>query len=264
MKKTLGLLLTGTFLAVSSADATFFDRYEAPNVGYDLKTGYPLQVQDAFAVPAGEWRAQSTFQFDRRVGTEERRGDVFSMKPELQWGIAQFTHLRLQVPVYTGSGPTSTSGDIVIGAFYNFLDETNARPAMGISGDLEIPTGVHSRGLDTIFYYYLTKSVGYSDRCGRVHANIGWVHNSGAYSEERENFCVLRAGYSQILGRNTTIGIDFVREKIRQQNITENVIEIGALHRLSDIFNLSLTLGLGVTDESPDYRLGGGVQIRWH
>ncbi|MGZ5568908.1 MAG: hypothetical protein ACXWKG_18005, partial [Limisphaerales bacterium] len=83
-------------------------------------------------------------------------------------------------------------------------------------------------------------------------------------SEERENFCVLRAGYSQILGRNTTIGIDFVREKIRQQNITENVIEIGALHRLSDIFNLSLTLGLGVADESPDYRLGGGVQIRWH
>ena len=175
-----------------------------------------------------------------------------------------FTHLRLEVPVYTGSGPTSTSGDIVIGTFYNFLDETNGRPAMGISADLEIPTGTHSRGLDSILYYYVTKSVGYGNGYGRIHGNIGWIHNSGAYSDEREDMYVLRCGYSCLMGRTTVVGLDFVREKLRQQYITENVIEVGALHRLSNLFNLSVTAGVGVADESPVYRLAAGVQLRWH
>src|SRR4051812_23665189 len=196
MNKLSSFLLTGMLLTVSSAHATFFDRYEAPNVGYDLKTGYPLQLQDAYAVPTGEFRLQSTFQFDRRVGTDNFHGDVFSMRPEIQWGVAQFAHLRAEIPILTGSGPTSTSGDVIIGGFYNFLDETNGRPAMGISADLEIPTGTHSRGLDPSFFYYVTKSIGTGNGADRIHANIGWVHNSGAYREEREDMYVLRAGYS--------------------------------------------------------------------
>ncbi|MDB6058976.1 MAG: hypothetical protein JWO95_2820 [Verrucomicrobiales bacterium] len=264
MKKLSSLLLTGLLLAVSSAHATFFDRYEPPNTGYDLKTGYPLQVQDAFAVPTGEIRPQSTFQFDRRVGSDNAHGDVFSMKPEVQWGIAPFAHLRAEIPIYTGSGPTSTSGDFIIGGFYNFLDETNGRPAMGISADIEIPTGTHSRGIDPMFFYYVTKSIGTGNGADRIHANIGWIHNSGAFNDERDDLYVLRAGYSRKMFVDTVVGIDFVREKLRQHHVTENVIEIGALHRLTELLNLSVTLGVGVADESPDYRLGAGVQFRWH
>lgn len=261
MKHLSSLLLTGILLASASAQAGFFDRYEPPTLGYDLKTGYPLQVQDAYAVPAGEIRPQSTFMFDRRVGDDKNHGDVFTMKPEVQWGVAPFGHLRLEVPIYTGSGPTSTSGDVIIGGFYNFLDETNGRPAMGISADLEIPTGTHSRGLDPMFFYYVTKSVG--GNSGRVHANIGWVHNSGAFADEREDFYVFRAGYSMMMAQ-TVVGVDFVREKIRQQRITENIIEVGALTPITHLLNLSVTLGVGVADESPDYRLGAGVQLKWH
>jgi hypothetical protein len=263
MNKTSTLLLTALLMVASSAFAGFFDRNEAPNLGYDLKTGYPLQVQDAFAVPTGEVRPQSTFTFDRRVGRDKAHGDVFSMKPEIQWGVASFGHLRVEIPVYTGSGPTSTSGDVILGGFYNFLDETNGRPAMGISADLEIPTGTHSRGVDPMFFYYVTKSIGSSASNPRIHANIGWVHNFGAFADEREDFYVLRAGYSQLFA-STVVGVDFVREKIRQHGITENIIEIGALHPISRLLNLSVTLGVGVGDESPDYRLGAGVQIKWH
>jgi hypothetical protein len=115
MNKTSSLLLTVLLITVSSAYAGFFDRNEAPNTGYDLKTGYPLQLQDAFAVPTGEVRPQSTFMFDRRIGRDNAHGDVFTMKPEVQWGVAPFGHLRVEIPVYSGSGPTSTSGDVIIG-----------------------------------------------------------------------------------------------------------------------------------------------------
>ncbi len=264
MKKVFGIVLTGVLLAAAPVRATFFDRYEPPDVGYDLKTGYPLQVQDAFAVPTGEIRPQSTFQFDRRVGRDNAHGDVFSMKPEVQWGVAPFAHVRVEVPIYTGSGPTSTSGDVIVGGFYNFLDETNGRPAMGISLDLEIPTGTHSDGIDPMIFYYVTKSIGTGNGRDRIHGNIGWIHNSGRLPGEREDLYVLRAGYSRILFPDTTAGVDFVREKLRTRGITENIIEVGAQHTMSRLLNLSVTLGVGVADQSPDYRIGAGVQLKWH
>ena len=213
-------------------------------------------------MPTGELRLQSPFIFDRRIGSGDQKGDLFTMMPEVQYGVAQFAHVRLQIPVYTGTGPTSTTGDIIAGAFYNFLDETNGRPAMGISADLEFPTGTHSRGVDPIFYYYVTKTVGHSN--ARIHANIGWIHNSGAFEGERENLYVLRFGYSQELFGDTVVGIDFVREKLREQYITENVVEIGAQRRICENLYLNLVAGLGVTEDSPVYRLGGGLQYRWH
>jgi hypothetical protein len=109
----------------------------------------------------------------------------------------------------------------------------------------------------------VTKSIGTGIGRDRIHANIGWIHNSGAFPEERDNFYVFRAGYSRQMFPNTVIGLDFVRQKIRQQNITENIIEIGALQSLTHMLNLSVTLGVGVADESPDYRIGGGVQFKW-
>ncbi len=251
MNKLLSVAVTGAVLSMClTADAAFFDRNEPPQTGYDLKQGYPLQTQDAFAVPTGEVRLQTPFIFDRRVGTEEQRGDLFTMMPEVQWGFAPYAHLRLEVPVYTGSGPTSTSGDIILGAFYNFMTETDGRLAMGVSADLEFPTGTHSRGVDPIFYYYVTKTV-FSEECGRVHANVGWIHNSDPFPDERENFYVLRFGYSQKMFGDGIIGADFVRQKIRQQNITENIIELGAQQPLAMWINLNFTVGAGITDESP-------------
>jgi hypothetical protein len=264
MKKTLPLLLTGLLFANFSAHTQPTNTFEIPECGLDLKTGHPVQVQDAYSIPAGEIRLQSAFIFDRRVGTSSSRGDVFSMTPELEWGLTPSAYFHALVPVYTGSGPTSTSGDIVLGAFWNFLDETNGRPAMGFSADFEIPTGSHSKGLDTLLYYYVSKSIGTGIAHDRVHANIGWIHNSGAYPEERENLYVLRAGYSRMMLPKTLVSIDFVRQKIRQQNVTENIFEIGALHALSRCLNLSLTLGVGCADESPDWRIGGGAQFKWH
>jgi len=260
----LALLLTGLVLANFSSRAQPTNASDLADCGFDLKTGYPLQVQDAYSIPVGEVRLQSAFIFDRRVGTSSSHGDLFSMSPEVQWGITPTAYLHALVPVYTGSGPTSTSGDVVLGAFWNFLSEANGRPAMGISADFEIPTGTHSRGLDTLLYYYVSKSVGSGIAHDAVHANIGWVHNSGNYNEERENFYVLRAGYSRKMLPRTLIGIDFVRQKIRQQNITENIFELGLLHSVCRGMNLSLTAGLGCADESPDWRLGGGVQFKWH
>jgi hypothetical protein len=110
----------------------------------------------------------------------------------------------------------------------------------------------------------VSKSIGTGIGHDRVHANIGWIHNSGRYDNERSDMYVFRAGYSRMMFPNTLLGVDIVRQKIRQQNVTENIIEIGALHSLSQWLNLSATLGLGVGDESPEYRIGGGVQIKWH
>ncbi len=271
MKKLLSLVLTGAVFAVASV------RGDAPpsmNVSMnadnnsctclDLKTGYPLQVQDAYSIPVGEIRLQSTFLFDRRIGRGSAHGDLFTMGPEVQYGITPRVFARALIPVYTGSGPTRTTGDVVAGAFWNFLDETNGRPAMGISADLEIPTGTRSAGLDTLLYYYVSKSIGSSIGHDRVHANIGWIHNSGSYPDEREDFYVFRAGYSRMMFPNTLLGVDFVRQKIRQQNVTENIIEVGALHSVSRWLNVSATVGVGVADESPDYRIGGGVQLKWN
>src|SRR4051812_7519934 len=112
MKKLLSLVLTGAMFAGLSA------RCDAPpmNADYssctclDLKTGYPLQVQDAYAIPVGELRLQSTFMFDRRVGRDSRHGDLFAMTPEVQYGITPSVYAHALIPVYTGSGPTRTTG----------------------------------------------------------------------------------------------------------------------------------------------------------
>lgn len=70
---------------------------------------------------------------------------------ELNYGVAPDTQLHLVVPVANvssaGQSWTSGLGDSEFGIKYRFLQETDARPQIGVFPMVELPTGSASRGL---------------------------------------------------------------------------------------------------------------------
>src|SRR2546428_1859780 len=131
-------VLVGMFLWLSPLPAWALDHD-------NLDKNRPVQLEDAYPIAKDEIALEGGGRFvDRRQGKTR-----FVFQPQVLYGAVYNTQLEIGGDLLTE--PTriegaEKSGDLRLGALYNFNTETLSLPALALKLDLEFPTGVRSSG----------------------------------------------------------------------------------------------------------------------
>jgi len=221
----------------------------------NLEEGLPTQVEDAYPIALGGREIQALFRFDKTKKGE----NLFHIVPRLEYGFAANWQGKLEVPILAGNADRRGSGDIRLELLYNFNTEGLIVPAFALTGGLDFPSGIKSRGVDPRLKFIVTKSITQTG-LDRLHFNFAWRHNFRNRGDERQNLFTTILGYSRRLDADTTFVADFVRELEIEKKQESNVFEFGVRRQLDPLTTVSAAAGPGVGDESPKYRIVLGVQ----
>ena len=239
-------VLVGMFLWLSPLPAWALDHD-------NLDKNRPVQLEDAYPIAKGEIALEGGGQFiDRRQGRTR-----FVFQPQILYGAFYNTQLEMGGDLFTE--PTTVegaekSGDLRISALYNFNTETLTLPALALKLDLELPTGVRSRGVDGSLTGILTRSFGR----WRTHLNATYTVVGSAQGRERNGFYRFVAGVSYPLGyparfRQTLIADVFTRQSDLSGGRNPTGVEAGLRYQLSSRIVLDGGIGTefaGPTDRS--------------
>lgn len=222
----------------------------------NLEPNLPLEVEDAY--PTGYLNRE--FQLSARYERTAEGKNQYVVDPRLEYGFARNWQARIRVPFILGSGDKTGSGDIGAEIFYNFNTESLKLPAFAASVNVVAPTGRNSSGLDTSYKLIATKSLGYAEKLQRVHLNLTYFNNASPRPEERTTRYAAVAGYSQRVGPQTIFLADYVRQQEKQRSMTSNIVEVGLRYQQTPLTVLSVGLGAGIGNQSPDFRATLGLQ----
>lgn len=199
----------------------------------NLDPNRPIAIEDAYVVPKGEIGVEGGLLFSDR-----KRGDSrLVFQPQLIIGALNNTQLELSSDVSTD--PRSVvgddkSGNLTVGALYNFNTETLSLPAFAARVQLGFPTGVNAKGVDTAVTGVMTRSFGQ----WRTHLNVGYTVLGSPQGQERTGTYRVVAAVSYPLGyptsfRDTIIANVFTRQSdlVGQRNPTG--VGIGLRHQVS-------------------------------
>jgi hypothetical protein len=217
----------------------------------NLDGGRPLRLEDAYAIPTGELALELGIGFDIRREADDQAFAPF----ELLWGA--LPNLQLSIGSTFISDPRevddqSKSGDVRLSALYNFNQETSL-PAFAIKGELNLPTGVDSSGVDGEITGILTKSFGNIS----VHLNAGYEFLSGTDDGEEDGRYKFAFGASLPLGapmhtRTTLLADLFFEEAHAARDDDIMGFEAGIRHQLTE--RIVLDGGIGTQFDGPDDR----------
>jgi len=121
----------------------------------------PVFIQDAVPQPRGTMDFRLKWNYETGA---EGTDDDFGLELEWAWGTCQNAELWLSLPINLGDGgwdPDEVGGnaDLSFGLLYRFWEEADWLPAFAMSGELRMPTGYHSSGVEAEFRGMLTKTL---------------------------------------------------------------------------------------------------------
>ena len=218
----------------------------------NLDPNRPIQMEDAYAIPKGEIGLESGVRInDRRQG---KTRTVF--QPQLIYGAFDNTQIEIQGDFFTDPQSlvgANKSGDLHLGVLYNFNVETLNLPAFAARVELDLPTGVNSKGVDTQVTGILTRSFGRL----RAHANAGYTLLGSPQGQERNGVYRVIAAISYPLGyptsfRDTLIMDIYTRQSDLKGQRNNTGVEIGLRHQLSS--RIVLDTGVGTEFYGPSDR----------
>lgn len=255
--KTVSIALTGLFWGLMGHLCHFAAPARAAD-HYNLEEGIPTQLEDSLPTAYRNREIQGLFRWEH---TKEGK-DIFLLEPRLEYGIFRNAEIGLDVPFELGSGVEGDEGigDVALSALYNFNQETLWIPAVALTGGVHFPTSDESDGLDTTLKLILSKSIGWSHTWQRLHINAAWKHNDDAHGDEREDYFVGIIGYDRLLGPDTILILDFVREEQKKEDKDSNFAEAGIRYQLTPLTLLAAGVSAGIGDDSPDFRTSLGFQ----
>lgn len=221
----------------------------------NLEEGLPVTVEDAYTLPYRGREIQGRLDYER---TDDGR-DFPGMEPRLEVGLMRNFQAAIKVPYHWGNARDSDRGDVEVEGLYNFNAETLTLPALALSGTVRTPIGRGDEPVETELKGILTRSLGgYVPR--RVHVNLSWLHLYGDSARERSDRYVAVLGYSQPITADTVLVADLVRKQDREEGVDQNLVEAGIRTQLTPLALLTLGVGVGLGDDSPDYRVMLGFQ----
>ena len=214
----------------------------------DLDVFLPTTLEDAFTGEPKEGELQAGLRFDRRRGHDDLQ--IF---PQFQASPVDGLLLNVSVPYIVGSGDRANQGQVSAGALYNFNRETRWLPAFALGIDASTPIGPGDRATQLQLTGVVTRTI---DPAGqkRLHLNAAWITRFAPSPEERHNQYRVVVGYSQLVGRDTALIVDYVRERQEFGERDANIVELGFRHRLSERVIMGFGGGAGIGRDSPKYR----------
>lgn len=219
----------------------------------NLDPNRPIGMEDAYAIPKGEIGLEGGVRFnDRREGRTR-----VTFQPQIIYGAFDNMQIEMQGDLMTEPNTlvgSAKSGDLHVGALYNFNTETLALPAFAARVEVDLPTGLNSKGVDTQFTGILTRSFGRL----RVHVNAGYTVLGSPQGQERPGAYRAVVAASYPLGypssfRDTLIASVYTRQSDLRDQRNHTGVELGLRHQLTSRIVLDGGLGtefLGPTDRA--------------
>ena len=228
----------------------------------NLDASLPTRLEDAYPTA---WRNRE-FQLPVRYQRSRTDANLVQYTPTLEVGPFRNTQVAVAVPIYSGNGDRSGSGDVQLSALYNVNAEGRYLPAVALAGSLTAPTGRGSAGTDYNGRFILTKSLFRS--LNRLHINVVYFHNSqpGVVAEGRElkaerlNRFALLVGYSTRIAPQSVLVVDFVREQRRLVGELGSSIEAGLRRQMNPRLVLSLGASAGLGTDADKFTVTLGLQ----
>ena len=215
----------------------------------------PLVFEDAYPTERGQAELKLTGRYDRTHDGD----DVWEAVPRLKVGLLKDLDLSISVPYSFAEGPGNDDGALALGFQYLLTEERGFLHALAIELGGAAPLGKRE-GTETSVTLLATKSLTGSKSGPGVHLNLSWRHIFSGGPTDRDDRYVAVLGYSHPVGANTTLVADLLRERGRTKGEESNVVGAGFRHRLNDTFTLSAGGGVGIADESPEFRLVIGLE----
>ena len=209
----------------------------------NLDPNRPIGMEDAYAIPKGEIGLEGGVSFnDRREGRTR-----VTFQPQIIYGAFDNMQIEIQGDLFTEPNTlvgANKSGDLHLGALYNFNTETLNLPALAVRVETDLPTGVNSKGVDTQATGILTRSFGRL----RTHLNAGYTILGSPQGQERPGAYRAVAAVSYPLGypasfRDTLIASLYTRQSDLRGQRNHTGVEVGIRHQLTS--RLVLDAGLG-------------------
>jgi hypothetical protein len=199
----------------------------------NLDEGRPTRLDDAYSIASGE------IEVETGVGVAVgRRGAARGALPiEILFGALPNLQLGLGSTLTTDprgvEGPDK-SGNLRLGALYNFNQETLTVPAFGVRLDVGLPTGVAAHSVTVKAKGIVTRSI---ERLS-LHFNAAYEFVTEPRREERPGHYELVVGASYPLGapkytRATIIADLFTEQGIHRGEENTVGVEVGLRYQLS-------------------------------
>jgi hypothetical protein len=218
----------------------------------NLDPNRPIGMEDAYAIPKGEIGVEGGVRFnDRREGRTR-----VTFQPQIIYGAFANTQIEIQGDLFTEPHSlvgAAKSGDLHVGVLYNFNTETIPIPALALRVEVDFPTGINSKGVDTQITGIMTRSLGRL----RTHLNIGYTVLGSPQGRERPGAYRAVAAISYPLGyptsfRDTLIASIYSRESDLRGQRNHTGVEIGLRHQLTS--RVVLDGGIGTEFLGPSDR----------
>jgi hypothetical protein len=209
----------------------------------NLDPNRPIAIEDAYVIPKGEIGLEGGVTFNDRKEGKSR----FGFQPQIIYGAFDNTQIEIMSGLLTEPGTVrgdDKSGDLSIGALYNFNAETLQVPAFAARVEVGLPTGVNSKGVETEITGVMTRSFGR----WRTHVNVGYTFLGSPQNNERSGAYRLVAAVSYPLGypmsfRDTIIMNLFTRQSDLKGQKNPSGVGVGLRHQVSS--RIVFDAGLG-------------------
>lgn len=220
------LLLVVTLVSVAAGKAYGIDHK-------NLDENRPLRLEDAYPIASGEIAIE--------VGgglTVQRHGANRGFFPiEILYGALPNLQLGVGTTLSTDPheiGEQAKSGDLKLSGLYNFNQETLNIPALAVKLDVNLPTGLNSKGVDVELKGIVTKSI---ERLS-FHFNGGYAFLNGTQQGERNGRYEFALGASYPIGAphhtRTTLVADVFTEQAMRRGASNIVgTELGLRYQLT-------------------------------
>lgn len=222
----------------------------------NLNEFMPTRLEDATVIDETTWDVQWSTVYE-----EDHPDDLVINWPNLRYGAARQLQLDLQGTMYSG-GEEKNSGDISLGAQYQFNESSTLTPMIAINPVFTFPTGKGSRGEDFEYKVIVTEDIiGTSENpIVQFHLNFRHSYNDRPDDNERTNRFMYTIGMSNKLYEQTALIIDIVLEEEIKNHKTSNKLEMGVHHDLGGKFQLGTALAAGFGQDSPSWAANVGIE----
>ncbi len=225
-----------------------------------LNTNIPVQTEDALVVRTGTFELQGYALYTRDDHNSAGR-DLYQFSPTLKLGPARHVQLDLSLPYAAGNQSSANQGNLSADAIYQFTDPGPAIPALAVQGGSQFFN--YGAGHKTTQYFLrglLTQWLGADERAPRLHLNLDWTHVAEPSQTGRSDVLEFGIAYSMLVSDDTALVADVVHgaKTTKQQN--ETILDVGLRHVIGDEWALSGSVGAGLGQQSPAFRVLFAVQ----
>lgn len=263
MKRTL--VLVCALVAGSTVMAQEGDGSRSAS-GVDLLDGL-WQMVDATPLPTGDVDLRLGYRWVT-ASDEANRGDSDDdsiVTPMIVWGACDNAQVSISVPVWLGDqgdipGNPDGNADTNIGIVWRIADQQDIWPSVALGGNLRLPTGDRSNGVDAELRLILTNEY---DSDLRSHINAFAESANGDNAEDQRHFqwgVVIGMDGPLCAGGAVRWVADYMHRSSEFDGTSNmNILELGWQWSMSDAESLGFAVQIGLDDNEETPNVGAGI-----